>query len=215
MGLFEPTSGAIRLGERPISSYRKAKYRRSIGSVAQGDTLYAGSLAENIAFFDPEIDMARVREVARMAQIDDEIERMPMGFETLVGDMGSVLSGGQLQRVLLARALYPDPKVLILDEGTANLDAENEAKVLGTLKSLDITRIAVAHRPATLDAASRIIDCRHGGVSQRRTAPSGDPSIVPFRPLSGDASPTPDHTGPSVTPPDLRNLDKGANSDVS
>jgi ATP-binding cassette subfamily B protein RaxB len=156
MGLFEPTSGAIRLGDRPISSYRKGKYRRCIGSVAQGDMLYAGSLAENIAFFDPEIDMARVREVARMAQIDGEIEKMPMGYESMVGDMGSVLSGGQLQRVLLARALYPDPKVLVLDEGTANLDAENEGKILETLKALKITRIAVAHRPATLEMAESI-----------------------------------------------------------
>jgi ATP-binding cassette subfamily B protein RaxB len=93
-----------------------------------------------------------------MAQIDGEIEKMPMGYETLVGDMGSVLSGGQLQRVLLARALYPDPKVLILDEGTANLDAENEAKILEVLKALSITRIAVAHRPATLEAADVIYE---------------------------------------------------------
>lgn len=161
-GLFEPTNGAVRLGERPISSCRKAHYRRAIGSVAQGDTLYAGSLAENIAFFDPEIDMRRVREVARMAQIDSEIEAMPMGYETLVGDMGSVLSGGQLQRVLLARALYPDPSVLILDEGTANLDAENESKILETLKSLSITRIAVAHRPATLEAAEKVYEVSAG-----------------------------------------------------
>lgn len=157
MGLFEPAQGAVRLGERPISSYRKVKYRRAIGSVAQGDMLYAGSLAENIAFFDPEIDMERVHEVARMAQINVEIEAMPMGYETLVGDMGSVLSGGQLQRVLLARALYPNPEVLILDEGTANLDAENEGKILDTLQGLEITRIAVAHRPATLEAAGRTV----------------------------------------------------------
>ena len=157
MGLFDPSSGAIRLGDRAIGTYRKSRYRRGIGSVAQGDMLYAGSLAENISFFDPEIDMARVREVARMAQIDREIEAMPMGYETLVGDMGSVLSGGQLQRVLLARALYPDPRVLILDEGTANLDAENEARILDVLKALPITRIAVAHRPATLAAAERVL----------------------------------------------------------
>ncbi len=167
MGLFEPSQGAVRLGERPISSYRKGKYRRRIGSVAQGDMLYAGSLAENIAFFDPEIDMERVREVARMAQIDAEIDAMPMGYETLVGDMGSVLSGGQLQRVLLARALYPDPRVLILDEGTANLDAENEAKILETLKGLEVTRIAVAHRPATLEAAGRVLEVNDGQALDR------------------------------------------------
>jgi len=171
MGLFEPKSGAIRLGDRPISSYRKGKYRRCIGSVAQGDMLYAGSLAENIAFFDPEIDMARVREVARMAQIDGEIEKKPMGYETLVGDMGSVLSGGQLQRVLLARALYPDPKVLILDEGTANLDAENEAKNHEVLRALSITRVAVAHRPATLLAAQRVVAVTAGTLREMPKEP--------------------------------------------
>jgi ATP-binding cassette subfamily B protein RaxB len=167
MGLFEPTNGIIRLGDRPISSYRKADYRRSIGSVAQGDMLYAGSLAENIAFFDPDIDMSRVREVARMAQIDDEIEKMPMGYDSLVGDMGSVLSAGQLQRVLIARALYPDPQLLILDEGTANLDADNENKVLNVIRALEITRVAVAHRPATIEAADRVIEVSGGSAFDR------------------------------------------------
>jgi len=150
-----------------------------------------------------------------MAQIDAEIEATPMGYETLVGDMGSVLSGGQLQRVLLARALYPEPKVLILDEGTANLDAENEGKILDVLKALNITRIAVAHRPATLEAALRVIECRHGSVSKRSAAPSGDQSIVPFRPFSADTSPSPDPKGPVVTAPDFLNLDRGVRSDVS
>lgn len=156
MGLFEPTSGTIRLGDRPISSYRKSALRRCIGSVAQGDMLYSGSIAENIAFFDPEIDMSRVREAARLAEVDTEIDRMPMGYETLIGDMGSVLSGGQMQRVLLARALYSKPQILILDEGTANLDLSNELRIVETLRSLRITRIAVAHRQATIDAASSI-----------------------------------------------------------
>lgn len=183
MGLFEPSSGALRLGDRPISSYRMGKYRRCIGSVAQGDMLYAGSLAENIAFFDPEIDMARVRVVAHMAQIDAEIEKMPMGYETLVGDMGSVLSGGQLQRVLLARALYPDPKVLFLDEGTANLDAENEMKILGVLQQLSITRITVAHRPATLLSAQRVVTVVGGDLREiQKETPSGAAAVA--RPMS-------------------------------
>lgn len=185
MGLFEPTQGAVRLGDRPVSSLKKSRYRRGIGSVAQGDMLYAGSLAENIAFFDPEIDMERVREVARLAHIDGEIETMPMGYETLVGDMGSVLSGGQLQRVLLARALYPDPKVLILDEGTANLDAENEAKILATLTELKITRIAVAHRAATMETAQRVFELAGGEISnhgvKRRAEPEGTEPIRRLR----------------------------------
>lgn len=164
MGLFEPTSGSIRLGDRPVSSLKRNRYRRAIGSVAQGDMLYAGSLAENIAFFDPAIDMDRVREVAKLAHIHDEIEAMPMGYESLVGDMGSILSGGQLQRVLLARALYPYPRLLILDEGTANLDEANEEKILSALKDLKITRIGVAHRPATIGAADRVLRVQAGRI---------------------------------------------------
>ena len=165
MCLFQPSSGTVQLGDRPIDSYRKGKYRRAIGSVAQGDSLYAGSLAENIAFFDPDIDMKRVREAALQAHVGAEIDAMPMGYETLVGDMGSVLSSGQMQRILLARALYPKPTILILDEGTANLDEENEQKILDTLRRLQITRIAIAHRPATLQAAERVLVMRSGSLS--------------------------------------------------
>ncbi|MEO0642681.1 MAG: ATP-binding cassette domain-containing protein, partial [Pseudomonadota bacterium] len=83
-------------------------------------------------------------------------ERLPEGLDTTIGDRGAMLSGGEKQRVALARALLRRPEVLILDEGTANLDAENETKILDTLKALDITRIAVAHRPATLEAAEKV-----------------------------------------------------------
>jgi ATP-binding cassette, subfamily B, bacterial CvaB/MchF/RaxB len=110
------------IGGRKLSGLSKSDYRKYIGSVAQDDMLYAGSLAENIAFFDPDIDMERVREVAQIACIASDIEQMPLQYDTLVGDMGSTLSGGQKQRVLMARALYPDPKLLFIDEGTAHFD---------------------------------------------------------------------------------------------
>lgn len=181
MGLFEPTSGSVRLGDRAISSLRRNRYRRAIGSVAQGDTLYAGSLAENIAFFDAAMNMERVREVAKLAHIHEEINAMPMGYESLVGDMGSILSAGQLQRVLLARALYPNPQILILDEGTANLDEANEEKILNTLKALHITRIGVAHRPATIGAADRVLHVYGGRVGA--TVPNN--STTPKSEVSG------------------------------
>jgi ATP-binding cassette subfamily B protein RaxB len=162
MGLFEPTSGAIRVGDISVNGFAMGAYRRCVGSVAQNDMLYAGSIADNVAFFDPDIDIDRVREVCRLAEIHIEIEMMPMGYHSLVGDMGSVLSGGQVQRILLARALYSDPKILFLDEGTSHLDQENEEKILNMLKALPITVISVAHRPATLAAADRVIRIENG-----------------------------------------------------
>lgn len=106
-----------------------------MGVVMQDDRLLSGTLAENIAFFDTNMDMARVEKCARAAAIHDEIEAMPMGYQSLVGDMGSALSGGQMQRMLLARALYPNPAILMLDEGTANLDAESERKIITALSN--------------------------------------------------------------------------------
>lgn len=165
MGLFEPNHGSVSLGSQKLSSLSRIHYRQAIGSVAQDDTLYAGSLAENIAFFDPEIDMDRVQKVCRQAHIHDEIEKMPLGYESLVGDMGSVLSGGQLQRVLLARALYSKPAILLMDEGTANLDPENEERILDAISGLDMTRILIAHRPRTLQKAERVLVMTNGKLS--------------------------------------------------
>lgn len=164
MGLLQPTSGVILVDGQPLTLMGLRTWRSSIGSVLQDDQLFAGSLAENIAFFEPEINMERVREACGSAAILGEIEAMPLGLETLVGDMGSSLSGGQRQRVMLARALYAQPAVLFMDEGTANLDPANEAKVVDALRDCRATRLISAHRPLAIHAASRVFLVRGGSV---------------------------------------------------
>tara|TARA_R110002073_G_scaffold2899_1_gene18732 strand:+ start:24528 stop:26675 length:2148 start_codon:yes stop_codon:yes gene_type:complete len=180
LGLHRPTGGQIRLDGCPASPAHWRNWRSAVGAVTQDDQLLSGTLAENISFFDPDLDMARVREAANAASIHDTIMGMPMQYRSLVGDMGSTLSGGQKQRVLLARALYRKPSILILDEGTANLDAETEQRIATMLKELTITRIVVAHRPALIEYADRIIEVRGGRLLDRSKLPtlqSGD-SVV-------------------------------------
>ncbi|WP_374765308.1 peptidase domain-containing ABC transporter [Yunchengibacter salinarum] len=144
MGLFQPREGTIRVDGRPLGEIGLGTYRQQTAAVMQEDSLFAGSLAENIAFFDGKVDMQRVTEAAATACILDDIRAMPMGFETLVGDMGSTFSGGQKQRILLARALYRRPRILFMDEGTAHLDVTLEKRVNAAIRSLGITRIIIA-----------------------------------------------------------------------
>jgi ATP-binding cassette subfamily B protein RaxB len=127
--------------------------RAMIGTVLQDDALFAGSIAENISFFDTAADQAWIEDCARLAAIHTDIAAMPMGYNTLVGDMGTVLSGGQKQRVLLARALYKRPKILFLDEATSHLDLEREQAVNAAVKAIHMTRIIIAHRPETIARA--------------------------------------------------------------
>jgi ABC-type bacteriocin/lantibiotic exporter with double-glycine peptidase domain len=113
---------------------------------------------DSITFFDPVVDIQRAMSAAAIAAIHDDIARMPMQYNTLIGDMGSSLSGGQRQRVILARAFYKQPKILFLDEATSHVDVMQEKAINGILKQLGITIVMIAHRPETIQAASRLID---------------------------------------------------------
>lgn len=156
LGLVEPESGEILIDGEPLARFGHQNYRRQIGAVTQDDNLFAGTLADNIALFDEAPDMEQVMASARAASIHNDISNMPMQYETLVGDMGSTLSGGQKQRVLMARALYRQPRLLVIDEGTSHLDSVHEAAVNSAIGQLGITRIIVAHRKETIASADRI-----------------------------------------------------------
>jgi ATP-binding cassette, subfamily B, bacterial CvaB/MchF/RaxB len=153
MGLLPATEGSVLIDGRDLRSLGTAAYRRRIAGVMQNDGLFAGSIAENIACFDERPDPGWIEECAARAAILEDIRRTPMGFETLVGDMGSTLSVGQKQRVILARALYRRPDILFLDEATSHLDEPTEAAIALALRDLRMTRVIVAHRPATVIGA--------------------------------------------------------------
>jgi len=170
LGLLKPTEGEVLIDDIPITQLGIKTYRQLVGTVMQEDVLLAGSIMDNIAFFDSHCDQQRVEECARLAAIHEEISKMPMGYQTLVGDMGSSLSGGQKQRVLLARALYKRPKILALDEATSHLDVNNEHKVNQALGNLQLTRLMVAHRPETINAAERVVSLADGAVVEVRAA---------------------------------------------
>ncbi|RJT45632.1 peptidase domain-containing ABC transporter [Rahnella woolbedingensis] len=156
-GLLTPTEGRILINGMDITTAGLNNYRSCIACVLQDDTLFAGSIAENIASFDEQKDEARIIDCARRCNIHEDIERMPMGYETLISELGGSLSGGQKQRLLIARALYRRPAILFLDEATSHLDLDNESRINQAIAELDITRIFIAHRPSTIASADREI----------------------------------------------------------
>lgn len=188
-GLEQPTRGAVLYDGRPLSNWNLQNLRKQIGVVLQEDALFKGAVAENVALFDEEIDMPLVRDCCARAGLKAEIEKMPMGYQTMVGDMGSTLSGGQKQRLLLARALYRKPKALLLDEATSHLDARNEKNVLSSIADLGITRIVIAHRKETIEAADRVVAMKNGRLSVVNKPPSRDLTPhdgAPEKPCSTD-----------------------------
>jgi ATP-binding cassette subfamily B protein RaxB len=172
MGLIRPTEGVVSCSGININALGSAAYRERIAGVLQDDGLFAGSLADNICGFDNHPDPEWMTECADRAAILEDIRQMPMGFETLVGDMGSTLSGGQKQRVILARALYRRPAILFLDEATSHLDEATEAVVAEALRGLRITRVIVAHRPATIAHADSLIKLESFGQSRHSSVGS-------------------------------------------
>jgi ATP-binding cassette subfamily B protein RaxB len=154
-GLLMPDTGTVRIDGMDIRQYGIRQYRDLCAGVLQSDQLLSGSILDNISMFDEQIDHQRLREAASRAGILDFIESLPMGFNSLVGDMGSIMSAGQRQRLLLARTFYKQAKFWILDEATANLDPDLEHMVLARLYEQRITSLLVTHRAVPDNFVSR------------------------------------------------------------
>ncbi|EFO2003977.1 peptidase domain-containing ABC transporter, partial [Escherichia coli] len=155
-GLFEPDSGRVLINGIDIRQIGINNYHRMIACVMQDDRLFSGSIRENICGFAEEMDEEWMVECARASHIHDVIMNMPMGYETLIGELGEGLSGGQKQRIFIARALYRKPGILFMDEATSALDSESEHFVNVAIKNMNITRVIIAHRETTLRTVDRV-----------------------------------------------------------
>lgn len=167
LGLYPPTSGEILYDGIPIQDLNYRTLRSQFGVVMQESLLFGGSIRENIAFNDQDLEFDRILEAARLAAIHAEIEAMPMGYETLVGEGSAGLAGGQCQRLSLARALAHQPVLLLLDEATSDLDVVTEREVDENLSRLSCTRIVIAHRLSTVRNANQILVLDQGRIVEQ------------------------------------------------
>ncbi|MGR4050907.1 peptidase domain-containing ABC transporter [Kosakonia cowanii] len=156
-GLFEPDTGKVVVDGIDITQMGINNYHKIIGCVMQDDKLFSGSIRENICGFDETTDEKWMIECAKASYIHTVIIKMPMGYDTLIGELGEGLSGGQKQRLFIARALYRKPGILFMDEATSSLDHESESCVNQAIKELNITRVIIAHRETTISSADRVI----------------------------------------------------------
>ncbi len=156
------SGGELLIGGRPTHHWRPQDLRSQMAVVFQGDSLLKGSVAENIALFDSDFDRERIQSAATAACIASDIESLPMGYETRIGDLGSSLSRGQVQRILLARAYYRRPALLLLDEATSGLDYALEKEVISGLCELPATKLVVTHSDLMLQAADSVLWLHEG-----------------------------------------------------
>jgi ABC-type protease/lipase transport system fused ATPase/permease subunit len=166
LGLRLPHAGTVRLDGADLCAWPRDQLAGAVGYLPQDVELFGGSVAHNIAQLG-EIDSQRVIEAARRAGVHEMILRLPQAYETEVGDGGSLLSGGQRQRIALARAVYGDPKLVVLDEPNANLDAEGEdalATAIERLKQAGTTVVLVSHRPTLMRSVDMLAVLRDGAL---------------------------------------------------
>lgn len=165
LGVVAPTTGSVLVNGLPIAQFGFKNLHSVTAAVTQEDKLLNGTVRDNISFFDPGASMESITSAAMAASLHAEIMAFPMQYETLVGEMGSALSSGQRQRVLIARALYRRPRLLIMDEGTANVDEDNEEKIFKWLKLTGASLLIISHKPSTIERADRVIHIKSGTIS--------------------------------------------------
>ena len=169
VGFYLPTEGKISVDGYDLSLIDKEYYRAQVGYVMQSNLLFSGTIAENIAAGQENPDRRRIVEVAKMADAHDFIEAMPLGYEQVVGERGMGLSGGQVQRVCIARALYHDPRLLIFDEATSALDTQSESNILQNMQDIlkGRTAVVIAHRLSTIMQADKILVLYNGSIVEQ------------------------------------------------
>lgn len=169
--LYDVTSGAVRVDGHDVRDVSLASLRASIGIVAQDPHMFHTTVGDNLRYARPDATDAELRDAAKAAQVLDVIERLPDGFDTVVGERGYRLSGGEKQRLAIARMLVKDPAIVILDEATSHLDSENEQLVQAALATAlqGRTSIVIAHRLSTITAADQILVMEEGRIVQRGT----------------------------------------------
>lgn len=167
LGLIRPTSGCITIDGVPLDRLGLRSYRAGVAALLQDDALLSGSIRDNVTFFDLDVDAAKLERATKIAQIHDDVARLPMGFDSRIGDMGSALSAGQQQRLLLARALYREPSILFLDEGTSHLDRATELAIMKAIAELGITCIYTTHHDAVAQLADKVLSLGPDGWTLR------------------------------------------------
>lgn len=179
LGLLPPTEGDVLYGGLPMRRLGAANVRRCMGTVMQEDVLLTGSIEDNVTCFDATPSRERLIAATRAARMYEEVQQMPMGYASLIGDLGAGLSGGQRQRLLIARCLYRQPRVIVLDEATSHLDPDNERAILTHLAQLRLTRLSIAHRSAALAGADRVVHLHNAALTELSPSPSPSPSAPP------------------------------------
>jgi ABC-type bacteriocin/lantibiotic exporter with double-glycine peptidase domain len=169
LGLYRPTSGEILYDGVPLAELDPHDVRRRCGVVLQDVGVFAGSIRSNIALNAPSASHGDITRAARLADLDDEVRCLPMGYETRLAEGGTNLSGGQRQRLAIARAVVTQPAILLLDEASSHLDVASEDRLNANLETLRCTRIVVAHRLTAVRTADQILVMHRGQVAERGT----------------------------------------------